>query len=77
MFKWPKTRTEYWRQKIADNVERDRKNIENLHRIGWRVAIVWECALRGKGRLPEQEVISQIESWLLSDNDAIEIVGNG
>lgn len=49
-FKWPKTRAEFWREKILGNVERDRKATHSLKRLGWRVLIVWECELQEKGR---------------------------
>lgn len=42
----PKTNVEYWSRKIARNQERDRDQIAALRRLGWRVLIVWECALR-------------------------------
>lgn len=43
----PATRPEFWKQKLGANVERDRRNLEQIRKAGWRVAIVWECALRG------------------------------
>jgi DNA mismatch endonuclease (patch repair protein) len=39
----PKTNPEYWRQKFERNLARDRKNIRDLHKLGWRVAVIWEC----------------------------------
>lgn len=42
----PKTRTEFWTAKFAGNVERDSKVQKALLGEGWRVGIVWECALR-------------------------------
>lgn len=41
----PKTRSEFWSQKLSGNVERDRQNVRDLKRLGWRVLIVWECEL--------------------------------
>lgn len=32
--------------KILGNVERDKKNIEQLRNQGWHVVIVWECELK-------------------------------
>ena len=45
-FRLPSTRPEFWRSKIEKNVLRDRQCAEQLLTLGWRVAIVWECALR-------------------------------
>ena len=39
----PRTRTAYWREKFEQNVRRDRRNIEALRRLGWKVLVVWEC----------------------------------
>ncbi|MEQ1697864.1 MAG: hypothetical protein ABL901_18685 [Hyphomicrobiaceae bacterium] len=39
----PKTNTVYWLPKLQRNVERDRRNRDELERLGWRVLIVWEC----------------------------------
>lgn len=77
MFKWPGTREIFWREKISGNVERDRRNLKALLQTGWRTAIVWECALKGKGRLDVGEVIDTLARWLSSDDTAIEIEGAG
>lgn len=45
-FVWPKSNTEYWRNKINRNVERDKENNKLLMQTGWRVLTVWECQLK-------------------------------
>jgi len=45
----PATRPDFWRDKFAANVERDARNIASLLASGWRVATIWECALKDKG----------------------------
>lgn len=47
-FRLPATRTEWWRDKINGNVARDARAVAALRDAGWRVAVVWECALGGK-----------------------------
>ncbi len=42
----PKANAEYWRAKIARNVERDAANEAALAKMGWRVLVIWECALK-------------------------------
>lgn len=42
-WKQPKTNTQYWKSKIDRNVARDKKNIQELIREGWKVLIIWEC----------------------------------
>lgn len=75
LFKWPKTREDFWRDKISGNVERDRRNLAELRSKGWRYAVVWECALKGKGKLSAGEVIDAIADWLSSDAITLEIRG--
>lgn len=33
----------YWREKLARNVLRDRRDIAALEAMGWEVLVVWEC----------------------------------
>tara|TARA_Y100000310_G_C20631874_1_gene789093 strand:+ start:113 stop:535 length:423 start_codon:yes stop_codon:yes gene_type:complete len=44
-FVLPKTRAEWWLEKIKKNVKRDSLNIEKLIKMGWHVFVVWECDL--------------------------------
>lgn len=76
LFRLPTTRAEFWRAKIHSNVERDRDQTNALLQAGWRVSVVWECALKGRTRLPFDETISQCENWILSNEPGIEIRGN-
>lgn len=48
----PKTRTEFWMNKINGNKERDQQKTALLNKEGWNVITVWECELR-KGRFEE------------------------
>ncbi len=45
----PATRPEFWQAKFKENVQRDRRTKKKLRESGWRVAIIWECALRKEG----------------------------
>lgn len=42
----PKTRTEWWLDKINRNIERDQANFRALEKLGWRVVTIWECQLK-------------------------------
>lgn len=42
----PKSRVEFWREKLETNRERDLRNQEKLRELGWRVLVVWECQLK-------------------------------
>lgn len=41
----PKTRTEWWLNKINGNKKRAIDNILHLEKLGWEVIVVWECEL--------------------------------
>lgn len=45
-FKLPSTRKEWWKQKIYNNINRDKEDINSLEKIGFRVLTVWECELK-------------------------------
>lgn len=75
LFRLPKTRTEFWREKIAGNALRDQRQINALREAGWRVGVVWECAVKGRTRLPLDVVIVQCAAWLVSSRQGMEIHG--
>ena len=75
LFRWPKSREDFWRAKIGKNIERDRKQFLTLIETGWRIGMVWECALKGKTRLPFDSVVNQCSIWLKSDNKTLEVSG--
>jgi DNA mismatch endonuclease, patch repair protein len=51
--KMPQTRRQFWHEKLTGNATRDRKTEEVLIKNGWRVLLIWECALRGRDRTSE------------------------
>ena len=75
LFKWPASRTKFWKQKITGTVERDNRNIRALENEGWRILTIWECALKGKTRLPVENVIEIASQWLSSTTGNLEIKG--
>jgi len=75
LFRWPASRVEYWKPKITRTIERDKANFRSLEAKGWHILIIWECAFRGRTRLPVENVIEMISKWLLSEADHLEIKG--
>lgn len=75
LFRWPKTREEFWRDKIGRNQMRDADVRRQLGADGRRVATVWECVLKGRGRLPLAHVIDSLSTWLSSDAKELCIEG--
>lgn len=47
----PKSRQEFWRVKLARNVERDFEVGSQLRSEGWRVEIIWECETKDPAKL--------------------------
>ena len=64
LFRWPKTRATFWRTKINGNMERDQRVLAALEAEGWRVLVVWECALKGRDGRVVQDVLSRAEAFV-------------
>lgn len=77
LFKVPATRTDFWLEKIGKNVARDARDIAVLQEQGWRVLVVWECALRGKMKLDDRALTERLEEWICSGGNAAQIDTQG
>lgn len=75
LFKFPKTRPDFWKSKLVGNAERDRRNKHYLQSSGWRIGVVWECALKGSQRLSMREITQKIAEWLQSSRNDFELKG--
>ena len=42
----PKTRTEWWMQKIEGNKLNDSRKVLSLEEMGWNCITIWECQLK-------------------------------
>lgn len=60
-FVWPENNAEFWKEKIIKNTERDKKNYEQIRRMGWRVIVVWECELKPQRR---KETLEKLKTEL-------------
>jgi DNA mismatch endonuclease, patch repair protein len=47
----PKSRVDYWNEKIEGNRRRDVRKRRKLRSLGWKVVVVWECELKRPERL--------------------------
>ena len=45
-FRLPQTHVEFWERKITRNQERDKREQQELARMGWHCITVWECQLK-------------------------------
>jgi DNA mismatch endonuclease (patch repair protein) len=57
----PASNVDFWVTKFRSNIERDARNIEALRKLGWRIAIIWECALRSEA---SEDIAAAIGAWL-------------
>jgi DNA mismatch endonuclease (patch repair protein) len=65
------TRAEFWQSKLSGNVERDRDVIRSLQSDGWKVAVVWECALRGTTKRPLETVTRRLTKFIIAGGAAV------
>lgn len=55
----PKTRTEYWTRKFAQNQARDSAVASKLKEAGWDILIVWECETNNS-----ETLLKKLKSYL-------------
>jgi DNA mismatch endonuclease, patch repair protein len=53
----PKTRTDFWNNKIIKNRKRDKKTLKLLKALGWKTMVVWECELKNVKKLKQKLVL--------------------
>jgi DNA mismatch endonuclease (patch repair protein) len=75
LFRMPGTRTDFWTDKITRNRANDRRAITMLRKAGWRVAVVWECALKGRGRLKPGQAGRRLVRWLETGSPSLVLKG--
>lgn len=72
--KIPATRSEFWRAKLNSNVQRDARTQEVLISLGWRVLVVWECAIRSSHTRAALPLL--LANWVFSKEVSGEIDSN-
>lgn len=70
----PKSRTEFWTEKFSATIRRDQAQSDLLREAGWRIAVVWECALRKDGGAA---VARELSDWLSGQSSETEIGARG
>ena len=61
----PKTRKDWWMQKIGKTKERDSFIHTKLKSSGWRVIVIWECELKSSLR---EQTLSDLVVYLKNKN---------
>lgn len=73
LFRLPGTRTEWWREKLARNQANDSRHMAALREAGWRVATVWECAVKKRDRI--DSIADQLAEFVRGKTTLLEIRG--
>ena len=47
----PTANAEYWKTKIARNVERHAEHLDSLNALGWSALTLWECELKDESAI--------------------------
>lgn len=71
----PSSNVKFWKTKIQDNKKRDGRNIKELLALGFKILVIWQCALKGKHRFPIEIIGLKVKDFLSSDNNFISIKG--
>jgi len=54
---FPKSNTDYWKDKFKNNISRQNRDIKSLEDLGWKVCLIWECETKKdyllEGRIKE------------------------
>lgn len=69
-FHLPKSNTDFWREKLVRNAERDTRQLKELQDAGWRTLVVWECAARD---FSTKKLVETIAAWLHQEVQIVQI----
>lgn len=75
LFKWPKSNEAFWRKKIEGNKARDLDTQKRLRDAGWRILVVWECAVRKSKDKDFEGLLDRIAGWITGNSIQEEIPG--
>ena len=62
--KLPATNTDFWREKITRNRQRDLQNYHELAKAGWQVLIIWQCEINNKQK--ERQKMDQVREEIIA-----------
>ena len=58
---WEHKVSDFWKEKISKNIERDNKNHKMLRKIGWKVIRLWQHDLKQDLKSCINEIISAVQ----------------
>lgn len=74
-FSIPKTNKLFWLEKFTQNRERDSAVVSLLEQQGWRVLVIWECAVRSRAAFSLDDLIDFISCWLEGEGHSCQVGG--
>jgi len=72
----PSSKIEFWKKKFEANKKRDERNYDLLLANGWRILVIWECAIKGRKDEKLEKLGFKVLNWLSSDERYDEIGRN-
>lgn len=63
-FRYPSSRADFWQQKIDGNRARDVAAVGKLRESGWRILVVWECAIKSAKREAGENLLRKCSAFL-------------
>lgn len=73
-FRAPSGNRGFWAEKIERNRARDLRVVGELRGLGWRVCVVWECALRAPASRAEAEALfDALGAWIRGRQGFLEL----
>ncbi len=58
----PSSNSEYWQSKFLRNTENDKKHVQELTTLGWKVITIWECEIKKSFDETMNRVIDELRS---------------
>ncbi len=75
LFREPDERSSFWAPKLLRNHSRDVAVRKTLLEGGYRHLEIWECSVRGAGKLDHDVLAQEVRTWLNSSAPTGEIRG--
>ena len=75
LFRLPKSRQDFWGEKISGNRVRDSIKQSELFELGWRVGVIWECAMKGKAAVFQSVLLAGLEGFINGEARFFELRG--
>jgi DNA mismatch endonuclease (patch repair protein) len=60
----PKSNVKFWSSKLRMNVERDKYNYKQLKKLGYKVAVIWECEINKASRTSNEKFVAKLKTIL-------------